>query len=380
MKAIIALCVLSFLVAGCSAANVVCYFSSWAVYRQGYGKFSPQNIDPNLCTHILYTFIGLNPDGSVNILDPQAAIVDNEFQDAVNLKSQNKDLKVLVSMGGYNENSYTYSEVFGNPTLRAYFVQNVVNFLNQYGFDGFDLSWEYPNSRGGIPSDIQNLVLVLNELKAALGDRTLSIAGAGLVSGIDDYYDVPSVSKVVDMINVMSYDYHGSYDQRAGHPSGLYASSLDVTDVQITLNVNSTITHWVLKGADKSKINVGLVTYGRGYTLANAAQNGLYAPTIGDSAAGPYTATPGMMGYNEICQFDQNWQYVFDNEQRVPHIINGNQWIGCEDINSLTEKAQYVKDNSLGGVAIWSLDTDDFNGVCGSGKFPLVNKIKSIIQ
>jgi hypothetical protein len=42
-------------------------------------------------------------------------------------------------------------------------------------------------------------------------------------------------------------------------------------------------------------------------------------------------------------------------------------------------QAQYVKDNGLGGAMIWSVETDDFLGVCGSGKFPLLVAINSVL-
>jgi GH18 family chitinase len=53
----------------CSSERTVCYYSSWAVYRNGEGKFDTSRVDPFLCTHLIYAFVGTNPDGSVKLLD-----------------------------------------------------------------------------------------------------------------------------------------------------------------------------------------------------------------------------------------------------------------------------------------------------------------------
>lgn len=45
-----------------SEYKVVCYFTNWAWYRQGGGKYLPSDIDPDLCTHIVYGFAVLNGD------------------------------------------------------------------------------------------------------------------------------------------------------------------------------------------------------------------------------------------------------------------------------------------------------------------------------
>ena len=46
---------------------MVCYFGSWAVYRQGDGKFDIEDIDPNICTHLIFGFAGLGYDNKIRV-------------------------------------------------------------------------------------------------------------------------------------------------------------------------------------------------------------------------------------------------------------------------------------------------------------------------
>ena len=46
---------------------MVCYYGSWAVYRQGDGKFDVENIDPNICTHIIFGFAGLGYNNELKV-------------------------------------------------------------------------------------------------------------------------------------------------------------------------------------------------------------------------------------------------------------------------------------------------------------------------
>lgn len=45
-----------------SGPRVVCYVTSWALYRKGDGKFVPEHLNSQLCTDIVYAFAGLNPE------------------------------------------------------------------------------------------------------------------------------------------------------------------------------------------------------------------------------------------------------------------------------------------------------------------------------
>lgn len=43
-------------------------------------------------------------------------------------------------------------------------------------------------------------------------------------------------------------------------------------------------------------------------------------------------------------------------------------------------KANYIMDNDLGGAMIWALDLDDFNNMCGCGKYPLLKTVSHIFR
>jgi chitinase len=47
---------------------VFCYYGSWATYRPGIAQFDVEHINSSLCTHIVYTFLGLQ-DGVIASLD-----------------------------------------------------------------------------------------------------------------------------------------------------------------------------------------------------------------------------------------------------------------------------------------------------------------------
>jgi hypothetical protein len=57
---------------------VVCYYGSWAVYRPGDGKFDVEDIDPFVCTHLIFGFAGLKEyDNSIYALDPYNELYEN---------------------------------------------------------------------------------------------------------------------------------------------------------------------------------------------------------------------------------------------------------------------------------------------------------------
>jgi len=367
---------------------MVCYYGSWAVYRPGNGKFDVEDIDPTICTHIIYGFIGLGTDNRIRVLDPYNDLEEDWGKGAMKrftgLKSRNPNLKALVAIGGWGEGSASYSQMARDPAKRRTFVDSVVPFLQSQNFDGLDFDWEYPANRdGAAPEDKQNFVLLLNELRAAFQPHgyLLTAAVSAGASTIDTAYDIPAVSRALDFINIMAYDFHGAWDTFTGHHSPLGSNPELDRGNDALLNSNYSVHHWINGGAPRDKLVLGMGTYGRGFILDNQNNNGLYAPAGQPLPACEFTREPGICGYNEICERmnreQGQWTVVVDPFYKTPYAYNNNRhWIGYDNAASLTTKAQYVKDMGLAGGMVWSIETDDFKGICHQDEnFKLIRTI-----
>jgi len=371
-----------------SGKVIYCYFEGWAVYNPGRGSFDVEDVDPNLCTHASFGFAGLNSKHHIYSLDPWNDLEEDYGQGAykrfVKLKQRNPNLKVLLSIGGWNEGSTKYSKMASQASSRKIFIDSCVQFLQRFGFEGLDLDWEYPAHRGGNPEDQENHALLLAEMRTEFDKHQLMITAA-VSAGfdkIDTSYNVPSISQSLDFINIMTYDFHGDWDPFVHHNTPLNVHPLDEGDTR-KYNVRYAVEYWIEKGADRNKLLLGLAPYGRTFTLTDPKERGLYAKNSGAGTAGPYTGEAGYMNYNEICknQMNHKWEITNDPDIGAPFgFYQNNQWAGWDDIESIKKKCQLVFEYNIGGGMIWAIDTDDFQGDCGGGKFPLVTAINKALR
>ncbi|GFV83266.1 probable chitinase 2 [Trichonephila clavipes] len=325
--------------------KVVCYYGSWAVYRPDNGKFPVEEIDPFICTHLVYGFVGLGFDNRIRCLDPYYDLEENygkgAFKRFTGLKKINPELKTIVAIGGWNEGSTRYSNMAASSGTRKIFVDSVVEFLQKHDFDGLDMDWEYPATRGGKPEDKQNFVALLRELKTEFQKHNLLLTAAVSAGKhtMDEAYDVPQVSQYLDFINVMCYDYHGGWESFTGHNAPLYARPDDNKENQM-LNLNFSINYWISQGAPREKLVLGMGLYGRSFTLQRAEINGFNASAPQKGRAGPYTREPGSLGYNEICEMQttQKWNVVWDDYYMAPYAYQDRQWVGYDNEASIRLK------------------------------------------
>ena len=119
-------------------------------------------------------------------------------------------------------------------------------------------------------------------------------------------------------MNVLTYDYHTSFDPETDHHAPLKAKPGNLDVETSKLNVEWTINYLIKLGAPRGKIILGIPTYGRSFTLADASNNGVNAPAEGPGDAGVSTREKGYLAFYEICQKveDEDWQL----HRLFPHI------------------------------------------------------------
>lgn len=248
-----------------SESRVVCYYTNWSVYRPGTAKFSPQNINPYLCTHLVYAFGGFTKDNKLKPFDKYQDIEKGGYAKFTGLKTYNKNLKTLLAVGGWNEGSTRFSSLVASADKRREFVKNSVKFLRQNHFDGLDLDWEYPAFRdGGKARDKDNYAQFVQELREEFdreSEKTgrprllLTMAVPAGIEYIQKGYDVPKLNRYLDWFNLLSYDYHSAFEPSVNHHAPLYPLEKESEyNYDTELNIVCFLTSIIINCASKCLI------------------------------------------------------------------------------------------------------------------------------
>lgn len=182
---------------------------------------------------------------------------------------------------------------------------------------------------------------------------------------IDEAYDIQQLSKYLDFLHIMCYDYGGAWDKRVTANAPLKSSDM--------MNVEYTVDYLIKLGAPPAKIILGLPLYGRTF-ITNHNDGNFDDPSNDYGFQGNFTRENGFMGYNEVCLLLSNpqsgWKRSWDaatNEgvARWKNAATGETRVVVYDsTRSIANKIRFAMKRKLGGSMVWSVDTDDFHGDC----------------
>lgn len=369
---------------------VVCYYQTWAYNRPSPMTYDIEDIPTDLCTHLVYSFVGLdNSTWKVKHIDQEFDLGKDGLSRFVSLKQKHPHLKTLLAVGGWAEGGQKYSDMVGVRARRKAFVQSALDWVLKYGFDGFDLDWEYPGAsdRQGKFSDKENFLKLVKEMRAVFDEHKLLITCAVPVAKfrLDEGYEVEQLGRLLDYIHVMSYDLRGNWAGFADVHSPLFKRPFDQWAYE-KLNVHDGLRLWTDRGAPRHKLIVGVPLYGRTYTLGSRDNHGLRAPVkkwLDGGAPGRYTNETGFQAYFEVCENVQKngWTREWDDVGKCPYAYKDNQWVGYEDEKSIALKMDFIKKEGYGGAMVWAVDMDDYKGDCSEGRSnPLMRIIHDAIS
>ncbi len=351
-------------------------FDSWADNGTGAGATANTSVDGK----------GLPANG-----------LTGNFGQLLLLKEKYPRLKILMTIGGASLPPQAFSAVAATAANRKHFVSSCIadyiqgHFSGAFGqtpnqwesgravqgppgpavpdtpglFDGLEIDWEYP-----LAGDTANFTELMKEFRTQLdalkkGRYLLSFdapAGAWAFQDID----LPAVARYCNVIDLMTYDYAGPWQNPTGFVAPLYATKYDPDP---TNNVAWSVDAYLAAGVPAEKILLGIPFYGYGWTVdsgAPAGQNGQFVMAMPLPASGPDPVSSESFRY--ITTVAEPAMQVFRDDitnggkTATPWLFNGTTFWTYEDPASIQQKMEFVHRKGLGGAFAWELSDDLADG------------------
>lgn len=262
-------------------------------------------------------------------------------------------MKVLLSIGGWS-----YSEKFppavDTDEKRQRFASSAVELVRDWGLDGIDIDWEYPTNSAEANNFVQLLKACRTAFdnyaeKSAPGYHFLITVAASAGPTHYNTMDLPGMAPLVDMWNLMAYDYAGKWDSTSGHQANLFADTANPASTKFS--TDKAIDDYIALGVPANKISLGLPLYGRsfeGTTGLGKPYSGIGGGPIEDGIW-PYKDLPkagAVEKYDDVAKAS----YSYDPATK--------ELVSYDTVRSAKAKADYLLKKGLGGAVFWEASGD----------------------
>lgn len=266
----------------------------------------------------------------------------------------------VLSIGGWGADGF--SDACMTEEGRKTLADSLLTLMDNCGFVGIDVDWEYPGVPGtGIVSreeDVENWYALLSLLREGLDQREdlhgreyyLSVAlGAGEQQlGV---LDPARLAPLLDQAVVMAYDMAG-FDRITGHHAALYPNA------DKPLSGAYAVKKLVDGGLPAEKILMGVPAYGRVWRQVSGGGDGL------DQRAN--TSGNKTISFDEILRLEKDgYTRYYDEKAQAAWWFDGSTFVSGEDDRSIAYKGQWIVENGLQGAAVWQYTQDAEGAMLG---------------
>jgi len=274
------------------------------------------------------------------------------------LELKDKGLKVVIVIDGVEkETRDAFILATYNQENRNKLANSIVDVINEYHFDGVDLDWEAPFGK----EQIVNYTLLIKTIREYLDNvnKELLLTAAVYASGFNNHYDLKEMSKYLNYLHIMTYGMGSK--KYASHNSPLYPS--EDTKYSISTAVEEVLNN----GFSKNQVIIGIPFYARGGIIGNVDK------ILGaEYLEGTFKAISNTKFLNE---FNDKPAY-FDEVSHAYYKYDGETFMTFDNEESIREKAEYVNNNSLGGMMFWDYGHDKEYGLLLSYIDKYLKKLK----
>lgn len=234
--------------------------------------------------------------------------------------------------------------------------------IKAYDFDGIDIDWEYPGyaPHSGRDVDTINYNLFLQAIRDALdeyGRQTGRFYGltAALPCGptIIDNIQINEVKDILTEFNLMTYDFHGSWNAKTGVNAPLYDQDGAESE---HFSLHACAQTWMEGGARPEQVNIGLPFYGRSF--AGKGITGLNQPHEGVGDLTAWSADEGSPQYFNIVDKISGFTSFRDEQTKTQLAYNSAGFLSYDDERAICDKCEYGVDHALNGYIIWEISGD----------------------
>ncbi len=300
-----------------------------------------------------FAFANVRSNGDVMVESPSQL---NKFLNDAKTMRQ-RGIRIVLSIAGGADNFSAACRSKGS----SYVAQKIIDLVVKYGFDGVDIDWEFPADA----SDLQRMNALCQSLRIKLdalvneGGTPYLLTAAIPSSDLYSKFDLNTLNKYLDYVNMMSYDMNA-----AGLTTNLCPLYKANNDGNKGYGIDDGIDKFTRSGFDKNKIIIGAAFYGKSYRVLDPITNfNPKYPGLGLRAELYHIQySSGTITYSYIVNNilpNRNYRRYWDDKAKASYLYNSVDqiFITFEDQESLIEKTKFAYENGL-GIMFWEYGYD----------------------